>query len=98
MITVTVCVGSSCHVKGAREMITRFNEFLTKEGLQDKVELKGSFCMERCGEGINWEINGEVLSSPSVDKGAKMFRKKVLDALEENEIRRPAKGRRRRKT
>jgi len=98
MITVTVCVGSSCHIKGAREMITCFNEFLTKEGLQDKVELKGSFCMERCGEGINWEINGEVLSSPSVDEGAKMFRKRILKALEENVVEGPAKMSRRRKT
>jgi len=81
MITVTVCVGSSCHIKGAREMITRFNEFLSKEGLQDKVELKGSFCMERCGEGINWKINDEILSSPSVEEGAELFRKKVTEAL-----------------
>ena len=83
MIVVTVCVGSSCHIKGAREMIGRFNDFLTKEGLESKVELKGSFCMERCGEGINWEINGEILSSSSVEEGAEMFRKKVLEALKE---------------
>jgi NADH:ubiquinone oxidoreductase subunit E len=81
MITVTVCVGSSCHLKGAREMITRFNDFLTKEGLEDKVELKGSFCMERCGEGINWMIGDEILSSPSAAEGAATFRKKVLAAL-----------------
>jgi hypothetical protein len=76
MITVTVCVGSSCHLKGAREMITRFNDFLTKEGLEDKVELKGSFCM-----GINWMIGDEILSSPSAAEGAATFRKKVLAAL-----------------
>jgi NADH:ubiquinone oxidoreductase subunit E len=97
MITVTVCVGSSCHVKGAREMITRFNEFLTKEGLHDQVELKGSFCMERCGEGINWEIDGEVSSSPSVDEGTKMFREKILKALDKKTIRKPSKKPRRRK-
>jgi len=84
MITVTVCVGSSCHIKGAREMIARFNDFLTKEGLEDKVELKGTFCMERCGEGINWKFNDEILSSSSVDEGAELFRKKVLEALKEN--------------
>ena len=83
MITVTVCVGSSCHIKGARDMIARFNDFLTKEGLEDKVELKGTFCMERCGEGINWMINDEVLSSPSAEEGAKIFRKKVQEALKE---------------
>jgi len=81
MITVTICVGSSCHIKGAREMIGRFNDFLIKEGLEDKVELKGSFCMERCGEGINWKINDEIVSSPSVEKGLKMFQRKVRQAL-----------------
>jgi len=97
MITVTVCVGSSCHIKGAREMIGRFNDFLTKEGLEDKVELKGSFCMERCGEGINWEINDEILSSSSVEEGVEMFRKKVLESLKKKERKGPARGRRRRK-
>ena len=99
MITVTVCVGSSCHIKGAREMITRFNDFLTKEGLEDKVELKGSFCMERCGEGINWMIGDEILSSPSAAEGAETFRKKVLTALKKKKTRKgPAQSSRKRKS
>jgi NADH-quinone oxidoreductase subunit G len=64
-------------------MIARFNGFLTKEGLEDKVELKGSFCMERCGEGINWQINDECLSSPSAEAGAELFRKKVVELLKD---------------
>jgi len=98
MITVTVCVGSSCHIKGARDMIAHFNDFITKKGLQDKVELKGAFCMERCGEGISWKINDEIITSPSVEDGTKMFRKRVLKALRENVVRGPAKRSRRRKT
>ena len=97
MITVTVCVGSSCHIKGARDMIAHFNDFITKKGLQDKVELKGAFCMERCGEGINWKINDEIITSPSVEDGTKMFRKRVLKALRENVVRGPAKEPHRRK-
>ena len=99
MITVTVCVGSSCHIKGAREMITRFSDFLAKEGLEDKVELKGSFCMERCGEGINWMVGDEILSSPSAVEGAEMFRKKVLKALKKKKAPKgPAKRSRKRKS
>ena len=86
MITVTVCVGSSCHVKGAREIIARFKDFLAKEGLEDKVELKGSFCMEHCGKGINWKINNEIISSPSVEKGVETLQKKVLAFLKDNNI------------
>jgi len=92
MITVTICVGSSCHIKGARDLIACFNDLLTKEGLADKVELKGSFCMEHCGEGINWKIGDEILSSSSVEEGAEMFRKKVLGLLEEKTPEQPPEG------
>jgi len=79
MITVTVCVGSSCHLKGAREVILRFNELLAEQGLKDKVELKGSFCMERCGEGVNWQIDDEPLTSATCEEAVEVFRKKVLN-------------------
>ena len=100
MITVTVCVGSSCHIKGARDMIAHFNDFITKKGLQDKVELKGAFCMERCGEGINWKFNDEIITSPSVDEGVELLQKKVRRALKKEKPKRPAKrpDRRKRKT
>jgi NADH:ubiquinone oxidoreductase subunit E len=79
MVTVTVCVGSSCHIKGARDAIMRFNELLKQNALEDKVELKGSFCMERCGEGINWQINDEPITSSDVEDALKTFTKRVVD-------------------
>lgn len=81
MITVTVCVGSSCHLKGAREVIERFNELLERHALQDKVALKGSFCMERCGEGVNWQIDDEQFSSESTNDAVRAFRRKVLGPM-----------------
>jgi len=78
MTTVTVCVGSSCHIKGARDVINRFNELLKEHGLEDKVMLKGSFCMERCGEGINWQIDDEPLTSKNVDKAVKTFLERII--------------------
>jgi NADH:ubiquinone oxidoreductase subunit E len=77
-MTVTVCVGSSCHIKGARDVIKRFNELLMERGLQDTVELKGSFCMERCGEGINWMIDEEPMTSATVEEAVEAFQEKVL--------------------
>jgi NADH-quinone oxidoreductase subunit G len=86
MVTVTVCVGSSCHIKGAREVIMRFNELLKELALEDKVELKGSFCMERCGEGINWQINDEPLTSPTVEDALETFRAKIVEPIDTLEI------------
>ena len=81
MVTVTVCVGSSCHIKGARDVIGRFNELLQEHGLEDKVELKGSFCMERCGEGVNWQIDDEPLTSSSVENAVRAFRERIIEPL-----------------
>jgi NADH-quinone oxidoreductase subunit G len=81
MITVTVCVGSSCHIKGARDVIMQFNELLKSHSLEGKVELKGSFCMERCGEGVNWQINDEPLTSFDVEDAVKTFKARVVDTV-----------------
>jgi len=81
MVIVTVCVGSSCHLKGAREVIERFNELLKKHAAQDKVLLKGSFCMERCSEGVNWQIDEEPFASASEEEAVQVFREKVLAPL-----------------
>ena len=79
MTTVTVCVGSSCHIKGARDAIMRFNELLKEHQLEDRVELKGSFCMERCGEGINWQIDDIPITSPTVEDALATFQKRILE-------------------
>jgi len=79
MTTVTVCVGSSCHIKGARDIIMRFNELLKDRQLEDRVELKGSFCMDRCAEGINWQIDDTPISSTTVEDALTTFEKRVLE-------------------
>jgi NADH:ubiquinone oxidoreductase subunit E len=81
MITVTVCVGSSCHIKGSRQIIMRFNELLKEHGLEDRIELQGSFCMERCGEGLNWQIDDEPVSSKNVEEAIQTFAARVLDPV-----------------
>ena len=83
MPTVIVCVGSSCHIKGARNLIERFNSLLKEHKLEDKVELKGSFCMERCGEGVNWQIDDELFTNSDVEEAVKSFEEKIISPLKE---------------
>ncbi len=66
-------------MKGARDIIMQFSELLKQDQYKDKAELKGSFCMERCGEGINWQINDEFFTSPDVESAVKIFKEKVLE-------------------
>ncbi len=76
-----VCVGSSCHIKGSREMIKRFVALLREHGLENRVEMLGSFCFERCGEGMNWKVGDEDISSPTVEAAEAEFRRKVIEAV-----------------
>ena len=62
MVDVTICIGSSCHLKGSREIVGLFQELVDKNNLSDSVELKGSFCMGNCVNGVNVVVDGERFS------------------------------------
>ncbi|MDD6980677.1 MAG: (2Fe-2S) ferredoxin domain-containing protein [Clostridia bacterium] len=49
---VTVCIGSSCHIKGSRQVVEELQYLIAQNGLKDKVELSGTFCMGKCQEGV----------------------------------------------
>ena len=48
---VTVCIGSSCHLKGSRQVVERLQALIAENNLKDKVELSGKFCMGNCQHG-----------------------------------------------
>ena len=49
---VTVCIGSSCHIKGSRQVVEQLQYLIGKNNLGDKVELGGTFCMGNCQQGV----------------------------------------------
>lgn len=40
---ITVCIGSSCHIKGSRQVVERLKELIEQNKLSDKVEVGGTF-------------------------------------------------------
>ncbi len=49
---VTVCIGSSCHIKGSRLVVERLQSLVSENGLESKVELGGTFCLGKCQQGV----------------------------------------------
>ena len=49
---VTVCIGSSCHIKGSRQVVEQLQTLIEENNLRDKVELGGTFCMGKCQKGV----------------------------------------------
>ena len=48
----TVCIGSSCHIKGSRQVVEQLQYLISENDLGDKVELGGTFCMGKCQQGV----------------------------------------------
>ena len=59
---VTVCIGSSCHIKGSRQVEEQLQDLINKNGLNDKVELAGAFCMGECQKGVCTKIDNVIYS------------------------------------
>lgn len=75
---IMICVGSTCHLCGSKKVVTRFQELVAENKLEDKVELAGKFCMGKCGEGVSVMIDDKIYSvkPEEVDD---FFRREVLE-------------------
>ena len=77
---IMICVGSTCHLCGSKRVVTRFQELVEENALQDKVELAGKFCMGKCGEDVNLTID-DVAYSVKPDDVDEFFKREVLAKL-----------------
>ena len=79
---VFVCIGSSCHLKGSREVIEALQRLVAERGLEDRVVLKGSFCTGRCTEGVCVRVGETVTTGWNGQNAAENFERYVMGALQ----------------
>ncbi|WP_040951468.1 (2Fe-2S) ferredoxin domain-containing protein [Gorillibacterium massiliense] len=77
---ITICIGSSCHLKGSRQIVEELQFLVAENNLVDKVELAGTFCMGNCMNGVSVKIGEEPFSvKPETTKS--FFEDEVLSRL-----------------
>ncbi len=77
---ICVCIGSSCHIKGSRQVVEQLQSLITDNGVSDKVELAGTFCMGKCQQGVCVTVDDEFYSL-TPDTVKEFFNDHVLSAL-----------------
>ena len=80
MVKVTICIGSSCHLKGSRQVVEELQRLVADHQLKDKVELAGQFCMGNCQNGVCVTVNGESYSLAPDDTGS-FFDRQVVSRI-----------------
>lgn len=77
MLKVTVCIGSSCHIKGSRQVVEQLQHLIFAHGIGDKVELGGTFCMGKCLQGVCVTVN-DAFHSVTPESTEEFFAEEIL--------------------
>ena len=77
---ITVCIGSSCHIKGSRQVVMQLQQMIAENNLGDKVDLGGTFCMGNCQAGVCVSVDNEVFSV-TPETVAEFFQKNVKEKV-----------------
>ncbi|HHW11999.1 MAG TPA: (2Fe-2S) ferredoxin domain-containing protein [Firmicutes bacterium] len=78
MKTLSVCVGSSCHLLGSYEVIKELKQLIERHGLADQIELKASFCLGHCQDGVTVCYDGTVYTALTKEKIGAFFNEYIL--------------------
>ena len=77
---VTVCIGSSCHIKGSRQVVQQLQRLIEENNLSEKVELGGTFCMGKCQRGVCVTVD-DSFHSVTPETAEEFFKKEIISKV-----------------
>lgn len=82
---VSICVGSSCHIKGSQKIVELMKNEVEKNNIGDVVTLCGTFCQGKCNnQGVTVQIDDTVHTGVTEANFENFFKDQILKpALEE---------------
>ncbi len=79
MLTITLCVGSSCYVRGSERLAELLQSYIEREGLTTaQVRMTGAFCMEQCSMGVSVRVNDKIYRGIAVENAESFFYQEIL--------------------
>ncbi len=83
MMIIQVCVGSSCHLKGAPEIVELLTNAVAEYHLENEVTLAGSFCIGKCNRiGVTVQVDDDIHVGVTKENFKEFFTENVLNKIE----------------
>ncbi len=83
MLFIQICVGSSCHLKGAPDIVQLLQNKITELHLEDKIVLSGSFCTGKCNRiGVTITVGDEIHTGVTKENFSEFWQNVILPALQ----------------
>ncbi len=76
-VPVTVCVGTSCHLRGSQKILSGLASFAAEEAIQEHLDLQASFCTERCDRGPVVRVGDRVLEGCTLEEARQAVREEI---------------------
>jgi NADH-quinone oxidoreductase subunit G len=76
-LLVSVCVGTSCFVRGSQALLRSLVEYIEGQGLEDLVEVQATFCFERCDRGPTVHVGQEIQEHCTLEKACQLIHQQL---------------------
>ncbi len=82
MLFVEVCVGSSCHLKGAPRIVELLQDKIEKNKLENEIVLSGAFCSGKCNRvGVTITVGEEAYTGITTESFGEFWEKTIFPAV-----------------
>ena len=82
MITIKICMGSSCFLKGASKIVEILRNKISENKLNDRIELKANLCDGSCNRvGVTIYINDKQFIGVKVEDMEEFWNKNIISIL-----------------
>ena len=86
MITIQICIGSSCHLKGAPEIVRRLQKYIKDNSCEDRIALTGTLCAGRCNrDGVTVTVGDDVYTGVTPEGFDAFWNDKIVPAMKADE-------------
>jgi NADH-quinone oxidoreductase subunit G len=76
-VEVAICFGTSCFVRGAQTLLKELTDYIDKNELNRKVNIKATFCLERCDKGPVIRVGGKIIEKCTLEKAVQEIGRQI---------------------
>jgi len=79
-LDISVCFGTGCYLRGAQKLLSDITTYIEDNNLTPYIEVKATFCFERCTRGPVVRIGDEVIEKCTLEKAVSSIERQMQAA------------------
>jgi NADH-quinone oxidoreductase subunit G len=77
-LDISVCFGTSCFLKGSQTLLRDILEYINVKELDDRINVKASFCFEKCDKGPTIKVGSRVIEGCTTEKAIEAIKREGM--------------------